>query len=1073
MFGEAIVKKFSLDAFHAFKYSLPTDPNWSITNDLKQNMDMGLLTAKVVCLIDLLFEYRHLKDLRCIVFVERIVTAVVVQSLLSELLPKYIDWKTKCIAGSSNNTLQSQTKKKQNEIVGEFRKGIVNVIVATSILEEGLDVQSCNLVVRFDPSSTVCSFIQSRGRARKQNSDYVLLVNSGDLKTQSRLKKYLDSGEIMRKESLRHASLPCVPLETDLQEEDFYCVESTGAVVSLSSSISLIYFYCSRLPSDLYFKPAPKWDATTGTLYMPKSCPIQSIPAQGNAKFLKQIACLEACKQLHQIGALTDNLVPDMVMEEDNLKELASQPYEDEQPTYVPSEMLGSFCPSDANVLYYCYFIELKQDFIYNVPIHNLILGMRSELESDIANIHFDLQVGRGIVSVNLKYAGTMTLSPNQVLWSRRFQVTLLRLLLDHKLDNLSEVIRQLHLSETVEIDYLLLPATTINQMPQIDWGSVTSALFSCEEFSKDHINCRLPKGKSWLVHTKNGHVCTCMLENSLVCTPHNDHVYCITGILSKLNGNSRLELSNGRVTTYKKYFKEKHEINLQFVKEPLFNGRRLFHVKNYLLSRDTREKEASNTNVELPPELCYIIMSPLSLGTLYSFSFFPSIMHRIESLVIAANLKRMHLDDCMQNVNIPTTKVLEAITAKKCQEQFHLESFETLGDSFLKYAAGVHLFKTFENQHEGLLSVKKDKIISNAALCKLGCELKLPGFIRDENFDPKHWIIPGDCSTTKELQQDVLPNGKVIYIKRTRRMKSKRVADVVEALIGAFLSTGGEIPALKFMNWIGIDVDLEFIPYKTNLQLPADKIINIKHLESLLNYEFRNPALLVEALTHGSYMLPEIPRCYQRLEFLGDAVLDYAITMHFYNIYPGMSPELLTDMRSASVNNNCYALSAVKAGLQKHILYTSHQMHKEISATVINFQKLSSESTFGWESETSFPKVLGDVIESLAGAIFVDSEYNKEIVFQSIRVLLEPLMTPETVKHHPAKELNELCQKRHFDMKKPVKSCNDGVSSVTIEVVADGVTYKHTATVSDKRIRKKVACREVLNALKETYNLK
>lgn len=52
----------------------------------------------------------------------------------------------------------------------------VNVIVATSILEEGLDVQSCNLVVRFDPSSTVCSFIQSRGRARKQNSDYVLLV---------------------------------------------------------------------------------------------------------------------------------------------------------------------------------------------------------------------------------------------------------------------------------------------------------------------------------------------------------------------------------------------------------------------------------------------------------------------------------------------------------------------------------------------------------------------------------------------------------------------------------------------------------------------------------------------------------------------------------------------------------------------------------------------------------------------------------------------------------------------------------------------------------------------------------
>lgn len=52
----------------------------------------------------------------------------------------------------------------------------VNIILATSMLEEGLDVQSCNLVIRFDPSATVCSFIQSRGRARMQNSDFILMV---------------------------------------------------------------------------------------------------------------------------------------------------------------------------------------------------------------------------------------------------------------------------------------------------------------------------------------------------------------------------------------------------------------------------------------------------------------------------------------------------------------------------------------------------------------------------------------------------------------------------------------------------------------------------------------------------------------------------------------------------------------------------------------------------------------------------------------------------------------------------------------------------------------------------------
>lgn len=72
---------------------------------------------------------------------------------------------------------------------------------------------------------------------------------------------------------------------------------------------------------------------------------------------------------------------------------------------------------------------------------------------------------------------------------------------------------------------------------------------------------------------------------------------------------------------------------------------------------------------------------------------------------------------------NIFLYQVLEAITTKNCQEKFHLESLETLGDSFLKYAIGQHLFRTFQNDHEGLLSLKKDRIVSNAALSRLGCE--------------------------------------------------------------------------------------------------------------------------------------------------------------------------------------------------------------------------------------------------------------------------------------------------------------------------------------------------------------
>lgn len=59
--------------------------------------------------------------------------------------------------------------------------------------------------------------------------------------------------------------------------------------------------------------------------------------------------------------------------------------------------------------------------------------------------------------------------------------------------------------------------------------------------------------------------------------------------------------------------------------------------------------------------------------------------------------------------------------------------------------------------------------------------------------------------------------------------------------------------------------------------------------------------------------------------------------------------------------------------------------------------------------------QVLADVIESIAGAIFVDSGYKKEVVFQSIKPLLEPLVTPETARRHPISELHELCQKKRL----------------------------------------------------------
>ncbi|CAN6586335.1 unnamed protein product [Malus baccata var. baccata] len=679
-------------------------------------------------------------------------------------------------------------------------------------------------------------------------------------------------------------------------------------------------------------------------------------------------------------------------------QELGREPCDDEQPRYVPTELVKPPCSNDASVMYRCYLIKLKQSIDCDIPVSDIVLATRNKLDCDtIANMNFELQVQRGPLTVNFKYAGDVNLCSEQVLVCRRFQITIFRILVDHELTKLEKVLERFHLGQnygTESIDYLLLPAARIHQTASIiDLDSVMSMSSHCNKDFENRVCVDFPQPNNNShvpLHTKNGMVCTCRIQNSVVYTPHTDSLYCITGLLDDLTGNSLMR--DNKSITCKAHYEAKHGINMRFDQQLLLNGRGIFRLQNYLLwSRQQRKRGSSHASVQLPPELCTIIMSPISISNLYSYSLVPSIMHRLESLLLAVNLKQMILDHLPQNVTIPTIKVLESITTEGCQENLDLESLETLGDSFLKYAASQQFFKTCPNDREGLLSEYKEHIISNLSLGKLGCDRKISGFIRNETFDPKKWIIPGDYCRSYFLKEELLFDKRSIYVGGTRKIDAKIVADVVEALIGAFLSTGGELDAIYFMNWVGIEVDLDHIRYERHVQLQSEIPVDVGHLESLLDYKFQDPSLLVEALSHGSY----IPGGYQRLEFLGDAVLDYMITTYFYDKYPEMmSPGILTILRSASVNNKCYALSAVKAGLHKHIL-ASDIVHRNIDRTVNNFGSLSKESTSGLKSETYFSNVLADIVEALAGAIYIDSGYNKQIVFQSIRPLLEPLVSP------------------------------------------------------------------------------
>jgi superfamily II DNA/RNA helicase len=68
----------------------------------------------------------------------------------------------------------------QNTALREFEQGVTNVLVATSVAEEGLDIAACNFVARLDPPHSAIAFIQARGRARYPDSSYHMLCISDD-----------------------------------------------------------------------------------------------------------------------------------------------------------------------------------------------------------------------------------------------------------------------------------------------------------------------------------------------------------------------------------------------------------------------------------------------------------------------------------------------------------------------------------------------------------------------------------------------------------------------------------------------------------------------------------------------------------------------------------------------------------------------------------------------------------------------------------------------------------------------------------------------------------------------------
>ncbi|PIN21171.1 Ribonuclease III [Handroanthus impetiginosus] len=185
-----------------------------------------------------------------------------------------------------------------------------------------------------------------------------------------------------------------------------------------------------------------------------------------------------------------------------------------------------------------------------------------------------------------------------------------------------------------------------------------------------------------------------------------------------------------------------------------------------------------------------------------------------------------------------------------------------------------------------------------------------------------------------------------------------------------------------------------------------------LEEVEKIIGYSFKNRNLLSQAFTHPSYHKDCVS--YERLEYVGDSVLNLLITKEQFSMYPDLPPGLLTPLRAANVDTEKLARVAVHHNFHRYIRLGTPVLRRQIQAFIDALPKHPLHS----HGLINAPKVLADVVESTVGAVFVDSNYSIDATWEVASDLLQPIITPEMLQKNPVKKLFEICQKYKIKVK-------------------------------------------------------
>ncbi|CAO3569858.1 unnamed protein product [Mortierella alpina] len=1102
--------------------------------------DLSMFTDKVQKMVEILRENSARDGFCAILFVERRPAAHVLCDFLDECRRFETDLGLGNIRpavltghGSKGDISRHMMQlKEQRRVLEGFRRGRFNLLVATDVAEEGLDIDRCRLVIRFDVKTTLISHIQSRGRARDRNSEYIIMQQRNDpnhlqmiSQKESDMRKWCNG---LPKEQLIpfHSSSMEYDDDDDDDGDDFgpgqmhelagvetkYIVE-TGARVTFASAVSLVHQYCSSLPGDSYTRLAPEFeilpDVISGKwrcmLTMPPNAPFASLLSEPFSKQgrAKRAVAFQACKTLHQLGALSDRMLPhpkrfytgdeqDEVEKTsasdrnsmDNSTSLTDYPIREPQfwsktiviptPSSLTMTSDPAFREQDIVQLYMTTFSLRPEE-------HPSLAGVEAGQRTTIRDRSLCLLTSQPLVipldPIELFFNGEprhvdletisqpLDFTVQQICELHQYQELLFSTILRNPVNVGSLYTGVRHVISPLRSD-LDLDNVIRNGLPPdqwIDWAEIRVGITSPK------ISCLRPLEVAW----------DRLQDMVLFEKAQAGRLYYATAFRDDLSPNSLIptlvlgsredEVSQEGMS-FADFYRTKRHCDIQDLAQPLIEVERVPRIENLLQPSKKQPRTARANHARfLVPELCLRV--PVAASALRSARWMISALDRVDGL-----LKTM---ECLQELSLTTISphlMLEALTASDAEYAMNYQRLELLGDTFLKFLVSVDLFIRFPLLDEGRLSVKREGRVCNSHLLKRARHWHLDRFlIRIPPVNTHFQVAPhtpmATLSTELSMVPDIrhmdqehlptdqehLPTDQAISSQSCWKISNKTMADLAESTLGAAFLTGGfnlgfaagEVllgPLTGIACWDDFakayqrqkaqqgdayhyDDDADFVP--------ADGLGDLRKVERAIGYTFSHPRLLAEAFTHATFPKPETP-CYQRLEFLGDAVLDMLVTDYWVGRYPVSGPGTLHLIKSASINNQILGVLAIHLGLHRHILHASPSLGNDIRRAVQTLQDRELDADADAEGDDAFmsgdghhdrkerlkgeywddlefTKVLGDVLESVVGAIYVDSGWDYSIVQDFFRRAILPTLQKhlsiETLKPHPVTSLTHRVQ--------------------------------------------------------------